>query len=74
MRNLVPQYTIPNSVIQKGFEDRIAKRITGGERIYYLAVPLYDGDSVIPYETRLYAIGNQGTNDSIVVKNTPTGR
>ncbi|MFD1661856.1 DNRLRE domain-containing protein [Streptomyces caeni] len=73
MRNLVPQYTIPNSVIQKNFEDGIAGHISGGERIYYLAVPQYDGDSLIPYETRLYAIGNGGTDESIVVKNTPTG-
>ncbi|MGC4949679.1 DNA/RNA non-specific endonuclease [Streptomyces sp. DT224] len=74
VRNLVPQYTRPNSVIQKGFEDRIAARISGGERIYYLAVPRYHGGSPIPYETRLYAIGSGGTNESAVVKNTPTGR
>ncbi|MQL61515.1 DNRLRE domain-containing protein [Streptomyces vinaceus] len=74
LRNLVPQYTIPNSVIQKQFEDGIARRIAGDERIYYLAVPQYHGSELVPYQTTLIAIGNRGTNEMKVVKNTPTGR
>ncbi|MBW1597815.1 DNRLRE domain-containing protein [Streptomyces sp. JJ38] len=71
LRNLVPQYPYPNSVVQQKFEGKIAEAVASGERIYYLAVPKYDGDDLIPYQITLYAVGNRGTDEALPVKNQP---
>ncbi|GAA4671379.1 hypothetical protein GCM10023347_26540 [Streptomyces chumphonensis] len=71
VRNLIPQHPRANSVVQKTFEDRVAKAVAGGERVYYLSIPSYEGGNLIPYKLDIYAVGNRGTNVKAEIKNVP---
>jgi hypothetical protein len=74
LRNLVPQYINPNSGAQKVFEQRVANAVKGGEKVYYMAIPSYEGSDLIPYQITLYAAGNRGTKMSKIIPNTKNGR
>lgn len=42
--------------------------------MYYLAVPQYQGDALIPYQINLYAVGDKGTLESMSIHNTAPGK
>ncbi|MER7672372.1 RHS repeat-associated core domain-containing protein [Kitasatospora sp. NPDC096128] len=73
LRNLVPLYAAVNTPTMKGYEDRLAARIQGGETYFYSVVPEYEGESKIPVSVTLRWAGSFGDSDTVVLKNRPKG-
>jgi len=71
VRNLVPEYTVPNSVIQLKYENEIASHVAAGETVYYTSHPVYDGTNPIPLEILITAISSSGWHETYPVKNVP---
>ncbi|MFB7370001.1 RHS repeat-associated core domain-containing protein [Streptomyces sp. NPDC056222] len=72
-RNLVKMYNTANSEVMAEYEGIVRRRLDGGERIFYVSVPQYDGSNPMPDSIELYALGNQGFYGQWTVHNTPDG-
>jgi hypothetical protein len=47
-------------------ETEVKSRANAGETVYYRVVPLYRGDSVVPYALQVTIVGNSGVNNGTV--------
>jgi hypothetical protein len=73
-RNLVTQTQKPsNSPQMRDFEDRVKRRVQGGEVVEYSAMPLYSAGALPPERILLSALGSRDVPRARIVEN-PAGR
>ncbi|MFJ3582348.1 LamG-like jellyroll fold domain-containing protein [Streptomyces sp. NPDC090127] len=70
-RNLVPLYNKSNAPDMSNIERELARRVEGGETLYYSVTPQYIGNNPIPARLHLGWIGNREGAGYAVVENYP---
>jgi RHS repeat-associated protein len=70
--NMVPLYLPANDAMQ-GYEGKIRRTVNAvnGQIVWYVVVPQFRGDNLIPYEIMLYARGSRGFSLTEIVPNSP---
>lgn len=53
----------------RGFENEVAAAVRGGQTVDYWAIPVYQGDSLIPVGVTLWARGSQGFDLGVTIIN-----
>jgi hypothetical protein len=72
LRNLVPLYPNANRNVMKPYEDDLAKRIQGGQTIFYMVTADYSGKNPIPTQLQLSWVSSTGErSDMVTIPNTP---
>jgi DNA-entry nuclease len=67
---LVTLYQNPvNSPVMRDFDTSVRKAVEAGETVNYQAIPIYQGDNLIPSGVTLHAKGSGGFNLDVTILN-----
>lgn len=70
VQNIVPLYAFVNTpLMYRGYEAAEARAVRSGQRVFYEAQPLYDGNSPIPWSVQIHARGSGGFTCDVILYN-----